>query len=885
VCECTEVGEEESAARAIGSLFSSVVGVSRVCLARPACALRLLFFAGAIGKLPQRAVSRSQLPIASWPTAHRDGSRPVRASPQLPAVVERTCERSHMLVVPSHCLIQRRLSSTRLALARASTSERSLGRREQRGGGASRAHHRRRLRHVVDRLGGRDVAHRRVIPLSGLGSIAAQERISECNLPHVAEHRLILRDRAVLVATDSHSHTRIELRRIMSAAPLQRLTSTLQYLSIESSDPSPVTLNLEGLISEQHAAEAERASKGSGKTHAAAAVEAFEKAEALLLQAQTDDGELTAEENAQREEFLRKLRINRARASVTAGLYPSAISLYHSLIHSSAAAAQSGSLPAATVLAQALTLHVDLVRACAESGAVEEARNVMETALAIAGQQIATADQADTAAQGELVRARRGLLLQQAQLFAMSKQFDTAQASLQQSVSEYPEHPHPSHYFTTTCALYALALQQGNLATATYAVDMMQACVSGLLSSTETPVMDQFLPTYYRIQAQLAGLQGDAAKARRFWCKLVALDPTQMERWNELQQFLLLDQSPSTDVSSSLQLLFSTAILPPLDVAHSSHIPTAAYQRRMELLAIASLKAGRNGEVDSFLPAHSSTGEPSPASRLASQLLHLDPTSSSPTSVATPAAAASINSSRLSSHLLHFDPTSTASWGLRASASYARAKRAEAKSSESAEDAREMWSGVIKLLQVYTNLLTADLSELHSKPDQGGSGGNAPELTLGLYDCQVLLVDCYLRRNDSSLNDLPQASALLNSIAEQQNSLGSAFPLALHLVWVMFARVSIASGEVGAAMKHYRTALENKPDALEVWEEMSACYDQQRCDQAAEACLQSAMTLLHSAPDTDARRSALRRLHLRLAAFHYSHKQYEKGLEETAKAQ
>ena len=347
--------------------------------------------------------------------------------------------------------------------------------------------------------------------------------------------------------------------------------------------------NLAGLIFE-HVAIA-GSSNGTSGTNGTIqeAVDAFGRAEELLAV----DTQFSVEQRTG--ELLRMVRVNRARALASAGHFEASIALYQALILQAAELASSaaGTTSPAAVLASALTLHVALALVYARAGQLEQATHIQATAAAIASRQIEMAPEAtegtdaEAAAQmrhekSELINKRRALLLQQAQLHALNQQYDACKQLLQQSVSEYPEFPHPLHYFDVMCALYASSLQQSDLATAEYAVGMMSQCLSGLLSgdhagggASSDHVMQVMLPAFYRIQAQVATLKHDHAKARRMHAKLIQLSPGNMAAWNELYTGILSASTTtpgsgaSTSAGSVLTIL-RTASLPSLWSVHAA---------------------------------------------------------------------------------------------------------------------------------------------------------------------------------------------------------------------------------------------------------------------------------------------------------------------------
>jgi len=740
--------------------------------------------------------------------------------------------------------------------------------------------------------------------------------------------------------------------------------------------------NLLGLVLEQVDAEARfgavaaaSAQKGEeGSQMVREAVEAFVKAEQLLAV----DTQLVSEQ--QRADLLRSVRVNRARALASAGLLDDSAQLYQSLIEQAAAQMTSGAAPSALVLAAAVTLHVDLALVYARQNALEQACAIQATAVAIAAQQIALLGETDEGGlapealaqlrgqKHDLVLKRRVLLLENAQLHAQHKQYDTAKTLLQQSVSEHSDFPHPSHYFRVMAALFAVCLAQNDLPGAKYAESMMASALQGLQSHSESTssaaaaeeseaVMNELAPTLLRVQAALALLERDVPRARRCYTKLVRLNPTALEGWNELYELILSQHAAPHGVGAAasaeeaashapVEAILATASLPALDVVHSCRQSEGALLQRLELVALALLSLGRVGAVSASASAAAAAAAAEAERRAAESERRVADALFKPASEADEDAEyndleghadedvrakqsssaaqlqmllsegdeqgprqSNLNSSRMVAHLIHMDPARTSAWGVAAASTYAQAVQLSVvegggNGNSGAAAAPILFSKAIKLLQLHTSLLTSELtSGSLARANPHAAQPRHAALMQDLCNTQVLLVDCLLRRSQYATSgaaaegaadpatDLQQAAQLLQSIQEQQRSMGDSFPLSPAVLAVLSARLAQRQGADSAVvLGFYRAAIEAQPMALELWEEMAEVYGaQSQGEAAAQACLQAPLQLVEEALaggriGLDAAHSMRLRVYLRLSLRCYAAHSFAAAAEWSSRA-
>jgi hypothetical protein len=404
-------------------------------------------------------------------------------------------------------------------------------------------------------------------------------------------------------------------------------------------------------------------------------------------------------------------------------------------------------------------------------------------------------------------------LLQNAQLHAQAKEYDQAKTLLQQSVSEHPDVPNPAHYFRVMTALYAVCLAQSpspDLQGAQYAVGMMAQALAGLQSQhSSSPeesevVMNELAPTYLRVQASLALLQHDFPRARRAYAKLVALNPTMLESWNELYEAILAQHTNNSNSNGAteqaatqapVESILSSASLPALEVVHACRQSEGAFLQRLELISLAFLALGRVGAVSGSASAAASAAAAEaerraaeaekkvadalfkPASEAEEDAEYNDDAADEDVRAKQPATAAggsnnlqqllsaaaveewprqsNLNSSRMAAHLLHMDPMRTSSWGVAAASIYGQAVQLSAveagSSSSSGAGAAILFSKAIKLLQLHTSLLTSELTGASlARINAHEALPRHAALMSDLCNTQVMLVDSLLRRSQFS---------------------------------------------------------------------------------------------------------------------------------------
>jgi len=686
--------------------------------------------------------------------------------------------------------------------------------------------------------------------------------------------------------------------------------------------------NLAGLIFEHQVVAASANNKSqscqsqSVSPFAMEAVAAFRRAETLL-----EWDKQFAVDPMRLAELRRMVRVNMARVMATARMFEESIKLYQALIMQAAESAQTGTVSPAAVLASAFTLHVDLANVYLRAGSLPDCINMLQTGVGITAQQIAAipdpasmmeSDPSQTESlhqqKSEIVAKRRSLMLQQAQVYTMNKQYDEAKQTLQLSVSEHPEYPHPTHYFHVMCALYAVSLQQSDRDSAQYAISLLAQCLAGLQSDPQhsADAMDRLLPIFHRIQAHMAILSGNLTDARRIYQRIIHLNPVSLQGWNEFYSFGLRQHEETSEVQKAtpLSAVLNTATLPPLDFIHINKMSESAYLEHMQLIAAAFMQIGRVGDVriGAAMCTAQSTDEDKEGEQAAKLFAENEADDESEVkddtededvrdrSAATLdmqistseidswPRAANLNSTRLTAHLMHMDPTNTDAWSIHACSVYAQAIQAATVDPASATTGI-LLSKAINLLRIHATLLSTPFT-IPQQLVPASFGNNATSPLRDQLRCNSLIADALIRRStcraagSDSQDDLGQAKKLieqLETMQQEQHHASTSSAVALHL---LHARLSLATGSLASAMRSYRAALDKQPLAVEVWEEIAEVYRASSkmgtCaggEKTAEAALLAPVTLIKQHQEQGNNDAShlplLRRLYLRLSHLSY----------------